>query len=126
LIYRPFVRLDAVHLVTHDRTVLTRFRIDPHNTGWVGRGTVHETFSLMPSLFRTEQMREALGNQCVGGGPAEFERHFATLWEYKKLVGYLNGQAFCYHIGAAGKAGPGGYLGVGDQRYEDAWSHPEL
>jgi len=126
LVYRSFERVDPLRLRTPNGTVLERVVIDPHNTGWVGKGIGYESFSLMPSLFRTEHLRSAVRDQFVSGGPAELEMHFAKLWERQKLVGYLNGQAFCYHIGAAGKQGPGGYLQVGDLSYEASWSKREL
>jgi hypothetical protein len=54
--------------------------------------------------------------------PWDLELRLAHAWEHRQLVGYLNAQAFCYHIGGAGKLGPGGFLERHDRRYEEVWS----
>lgn len=114
-------------LITYDRTVLHAVRIDENNVGWIGRGKGHESFSLMPSLFRTETLRQKVVHRPrISGGPFELEITLAREWEYQYLTGYLNAQAFCYHIGNAGKSGPGGFLDIGDAEYEAVWSQKIL
>jgi hypothetical protein len=71
-------------------------------------------------------MREYFKERYFEGTPIDVEVAIASEWETRSLVGYLNCQAFCYHIGAAGKEGPGGYLEVGDKAYEAAWRNKQL
>lgn len=119
-------RLAEDRLVTTDRSVLLRVRIDEENTGWIGQGRIHESFSFMPSVFRSSVLQRCLAGRFIPGGPAEVELTLAHEWQNRRLVGYLNAQAFCYHIGAAGKHGPGGYLQEGDRLYESVWSQKIL
>ena len=125
LVHQPF-RRDGNQLITHDGSRLHRIRIDKENTGWIGSGRTHESFSFMPSVFNTAIMKKLLADSFIPGGPSAVEDHFAALWAHKALVGYLNGQAFCYHIGAVAKSAPGGYLSIGDTAYEKAWSSKQL
>ncbi len=124
--YARFRRLSDSELCSTDGTILRRVPIDNENTGWVGIGTNHETFSLMPSLLKTNIMLPLVESTFVEGGPRELEMRYATMWDRQKLVGYINGQAFCYHIGAAGKEGPGNYLMAPDLKYEQIWRQKDL
>ena len=109
-------------LQTHDNTFLERMVLDEENTAWYGVGKNHETFSLMPSLFRKDIMESYLVDDFVSSTPRDLELEVASRWDSNKTVAYLNGQAFCYHIGGAGKQGPGGFLQIGDKVYEETWS----
>lgn len=126
LYYEGFKRADENTLVTSDGSVMQRVPLDPENTGWVGVGHTHESFSFMPSVFSTALLRTYLAGRYLEGTPAEVEWRLAKEWEGRCPVGYLNGQAFCYHIGAAGKSGFGGYLVPPDRRYEAVWSVKHL
>lgn len=119
--YDPFLLVDDA-LITYDKSRLFRVKIDDENTGWVGTGENHESFSMMPSVFKTEVLRRYFSRGFIPGLPWQIELVLAQEWQHKKLVGYLNAQAFCYHIGGAGKVGTGGFLEVGDSRYEAVWS----
>lgn len=125
LTYDPF-RLVGEFLVTYDQSKLVRVRIDQENTGWIGRGRNHESFSFMPSVFHTATLRQYIENRFIPGNPADVEIFLAREWEFRHVVGYLNAQAFCYHIGKAGKRGPGGCLEVGDKKFEQVWSRKIL
>lgn len=121
LVYRQFVLLGNM-LQTTRKTMLHKVVIDNENSGWVGKGRGHESFSLMPSIFRRQTLLNCINGLNIKGGPSKLERHMSQSWKWQKLVGYLNGQAFCYHIGASGKSGRGNYLKIGDKNYENVWS----
>ena len=124
--YRQFFLKDEF-LITHDKTILFRIRIDEQNTGWVGRGRNHESFSFMPGVFKTETIAEYFLNSFIPGDrPSDIEPTLARHWAFRHITGYLNAQAFCYHIGAAGSEGQGGYLKLPDSRYESVWSNKIL
>jgi len=111
-------------LMTYDGTLLRRRVIDPHNTGWIGRGHQHEGFSLMPTVWRTAPMREYFqgqGHDIQAETPYDLEMAVDQDWHRRRLTGYLNAQAFCYHIGAKGGLG-GGHTHAGDLDYEAVWS----
>ena len=121
-------RLEALDggevLMTFDRARLRRVVIDPENTGWVGRGYQHEGFSLMPTLWRTEPLHAYFlkdSRWIDAANPYELELAVDSDWNRTRLTGYLNAQAFCYHIGAVGGMG-GGHTGPGDLQYEQVWS----
>jgi nitrous oxide reductase accessory protein NosL len=57
--------------------------------------------------------------------PYELEMAVDPEWNRTRLTGYLNAQAFCYHIGATGGMG-GGHTHPGDLRYERIWSEKSL
>ena len=126
IVYEPF-RSVGDDLVTLDGSVLHAIRIDNENVGWVGRGVMHESFSLMPSIFRTNTLKHTVcHHKTILGGPTELEQVISKDWDNKYLTGYLNAQAFCYHIGDIGKKGPGGFLEIGDRAYESVWSKKVL
>lgn len=112
-------------LVTYDGARLYRRTIDAENTGWLGRGYQHEGFSLMPTLWRTKPMQEYFLKQGVWLDVANpYELEFAVDHDWnrdRRLMAYLNAQAFCYHIGRKGGMG-GGHTHPDDQRYEEVWS----
>jgi hypothetical protein len=117
---RPLPQGDI--LKTDDLTLLSRHIIDDENTMWIGRGRNHESFSLMPSIFNTRILQEELTQVNIPvGGPYELEVQMESRWRDKQLVGYLNYQSFCYHVGKEGKTGSGGFLSVGDLEYENIW-----
>jgi hypothetical protein len=112
-------------LITHDGSKLHGVPIDEHNTGWVGRGHTHDSFSTGPGILSTQKVRALLDAGFIPGTPWDFEEHLERKCR-GSLIGYLNAQAFCYHIGAAGKLGTGNYLAIGDQAYEEVWSRKIL
>jgi hypothetical protein len=129
--YQQFRRAtgpDGDVLVTYDGSRLCRVPIDAQNTGWVGRGQQHEGFSLMPTVWRTTHMREYFlrdGFWLDVATPHDLEQVVDRDWAGTRLTGYLNAQAFCYHIGALGGMG-GGHTRPGDERYERVWSAKQL
>tara|TARA_Y100000310_G_scaffold11934_1_gene12413 strand:+ start:2669 stop:3478 length:810 start_codon:yes stop_codon:yes gene_type:complete len=121
----PLVKTDDNILITPDGTHLTGIPIDNQNTGWVGKGTSHETFSTNPSIFNTHVMLEYLKLDFNSRTPGDLETYLWKLWEYKKEVGYLNGQSFCYHIGKYGGLNNNklyAALEPGDIKYEHIYS----
>jgi hypothetical protein len=111
-------------LTTYDGALLRRVPIDSENTGWLGRGLKHEGFTLMPTLWRTKPMRDYFfrtGFWIDANTPLDLELAVDRDWKGTRITGYLNAQAFCYHIGAIGGLS-GGYLSPGDTRYEHVWS----
>ncbi|MBF0125784.1 MAG: glycosyltransferase, partial [Magnetococcales bacterium] len=121
-----FRAIDPHTRVTHHGTLLHHVYIDQENSGWIGRGRFCETFSLMPSLFSTGMVRMTIAGQFIPGGPASLEDTIAAAWQYRAMVAYLNNQAFCYHVGAAGKEGLGGYTVPNDRGLEAVWSSRDL
>jgi len=132
IVYEPFRRVGDDLLVSHDGSVLRAVRIDNENVGWVGRGVGnpsgnHESFSLMPSIFPISTLRQKVcQHKTILGGPGELEGAISEDWDNQYLTGYLNAQAFCYHIGNVGKNGPGSFLEIGDSAYESVWSQKIL
>lgn len=116
-------------LVTYDGARLTRRTIDAENTGWLGRGYQHEGFSLMPTLWRTKPLRDYFlkeGFWLDVQNPYELEFAVDHDWNRnRRLMAYLNAQAFCYHIGRKGGMG-GGHTHPEDKHYEEVWRNKIL
>jgi hypothetical protein len=111
-------------LVTLDDNLLDRHVIDDQHTGWLGRGHQHEGFTLMPTLWRTQPIKEYFLNEGFWlqvDNPYELEFQVDHDWfRSPRLMGYLNAQAFCYHIGQTGGMG-GGHTHPRNERYEAIW-----
>ncbi|MFO0811982.1 MAG: hypothetical protein U0796_02120 [Gemmatales bacterium] len=118
-------KLVGEQLITMDNNQLDRHTIDEANTGWLGRGYQHEGFSLMPTLWRTQPLQEYFlreGFWLDVPTPYELEFQVDHDWfRHPRLMGYLNAQAFSYHIGQTGGMG-GGHTFPRNTQYEEVWS----
>lgn len=114
-------------LSTFDGTKLERVVIDAENTGWLGCGRQHEGFTLMPAIWRSAPVREYFRTRSPEAAettPYDFEIWVDSDWNGSRRTGYLNAQAFSYHIGGGGMGG--GYSRPRNLRYEVVWARKIL